>query len=381
MMEEKILYSYTAIFDSADEIINAAEKASNNGYKKFDVHTPYPIHGMPKVMKLPPSKLGYVALIIGLSGALAAILLTWWISVVDYPIVIGGKPLFSFPAYVPIIFEVTVLSASIATVLTMLFIFFKFPNNAHPLHGTGYMKKVAVDKYGISIQAEDEKFNEEEVIKFFKNLGAKDITPIYYDNEEINHQHRIFEPKFILFLFFTAILTSAVIYFTFNKILFMEPFSWMAEQEKLNPQSTYPSIFNDEFGMRTPVEGTIARGYLPYVFKGNPEAAGENLVNPVAISKASLAMGQKKYDIYCSPCHGYHGEGDSRLGGQFPNPPSIHSEKVRTWTDGRLFHIITDGQNIMPSYSTQLTPEERWNVVNYIRVLQRSLNAKESDLQ
>jgi mono/diheme cytochrome c family protein len=110
---------------------------------------------------------------------------------------------------------------------------------------------------------------------------------------------------------------------------------------------------------------------LPYAFKGKPEEAGENLINPIAISKASLDMGQKKYDIYCSPCHGYHGEGNSRLGGQFPNPPSLHSEKVRTWTDGRLFHVITDGQNIMPSYSTQLTQEERWNVVNYIRVLQR----------
>jgi mono/diheme cytochrome c family protein len=74
------------------------------------------------------------------------------------------------------------------------------------------------------------------------------------------------------------------------------------------------------------------------------------------------------------------GEGDSRLRGQFPNPPSIHSEKVRTWSDGRIYHVIVEGQNVMPSYRSQLTRQERWAVVNYLRVLQRSLNAKETDL-
>jgi mono/diheme cytochrome c family protein len=380
-MNEKILHSYTGIFDTPDEITHAAEKTVEKGYKKFDVHSPYPIHGMPKAMNLQPSKLGYVALVVGLSGALAAVLLTWWISAVDYPIVIGGKPLFSFPAYVPIIFEVTVLSASIATVLAMLFVFFKFPNNSHPLHDTEYMKAVALDKYGLAILADDKKFNENEVKNFFAELGAKNITPVYFDEVEINHNHKIFEPKFLLLLFITTIFTSGVTYFTLNKLLYMVPFNWMMEQPKLTPQHTYSSIFKDGFGMRTPVEGTVARGYLPYEFKGNPEAAGANLVNPLPFSKSVIAMGQKKFDTYCSPCHGFHAEGDSRLRGQFPNPPSLHSEKVRTWSDGRIFDVITEGQNIMPSYASQLTPEERWVVINYIRVLQRSLNAKESDLQ
>ena len=67
--------------------------------------------------------------------------------------------------------------------------------------------------------------------------------------------------------------------------------------------------------------------------------------------------------------------------GQFPNPPSLHSEKVRNWKDGNIFHVITEGQNIMPSYSSQLTRQERWAVVLYIRALQRAQNAKESDIQ
>ena len=379
-MSDKILYSYTGIFDTPDEIIHAAEKTSEYGFKKYDVHTPYPLHGMNKAMKLPPSKLGYVALVVGLSGALAALLLMFWMSAVDYPIIIGGKPFFSFPAYVPVMFEVTVLSAAIATVLTMLFIFFKLPNNAHPLHDTDYMKKVSSNKYGISIQAEDEKFNEEQVKIFLTGLGAKEITSVYYDNEEINYKHKILEPKFIGFLLFTALLTSGVSYFVLNKLLYMPPFDWMMEQDKLNPQAT-STIFADGYGMREPVEGTISRGHLPYLFKGQPDAAEINLANPLPFTKTVLEMGQKKYDTFCSPCHGYHGEGDSRLRGQFPNPPSLHSEKIRNWKDGRIFHVITDGQNVMPSYSSQITTEERWAVVNYIRVLQRALNAKESDLK
>jgi len=379
-MDNKKLYGYAAIYNTPDEILNAAKEVKNSGYKKFDVHSPYPIHGMPKAMNLPPSKLGYAALIFGLSGAITALLLTFWISAIDYPLVIGGKPFFSFPAYIPVIFEVTVLSASVATVITMLFIFFKLPNNAHPLNDTEYMKKVSSDKYGIVIQADDDIFNESVVIDFLRKTGASEVFPIYFNDEELRVKPKILEPKFLLFLTAAAIFTSVITYFTLNKLLYMDPFNWMMEQPKLNPQHT-SMIFKDGFGMRTPVEGTVARGYLPYAFKNKPEDAGKYLVNPLPVSKSVLELGQKKYDIYCSPYHGYHGEGDSRLRGQFPNPPSLHSEKVRNWSDGRIFHVITEGQNIMPSYSSQLTEDERWAIIHYIRVLQRSLNAKETDLQ
>ncbi|MDZ7763421.1 MAG: DUF3341 domain-containing protein [Melioribacteraceae bacterium] len=100
-MSEKVLYSITGLFNKADDIIKAAETVSEKGYKKFDVNTPYPIHGMPNAMKLGRSKLGYAALIFGLSGMLAALLMTFWMSAVDYPMIIGGKPYFAFPKYVP----------------------------------------------------------------------------------------------------------------------------------------------------------------------------------------------------------------------------------------------------------------------------------------
>jgi hypothetical protein len=194
-MSDKILYGYTGIFDTPDEIILAANKVAEDGYKKFDVNTPYPVHGMDNAMKLPVSKLGYAALIFGLTGTISAVTLMYFLSVFDYPIVIGGKPFFAFPAFVPIIFEVTVLAASIATVVTMIALFFKFPNISHPLHDTEYMKKVSSNKYGILLQADDLKFTEESAKELLAKLGAKDITAIYYDQAEISTEHKIFEPK------------------------------------------------------------------------------------------------------------------------------------------------------------------------------------------
>jgi len=153
----------------------------------------------------------------------------------------------------------------------------------------------------------------------------------------------------------------------------------MSEQEKVIVQES-SDIFENGAGMQIPVEGTVARGFMPYPFKNNPEEAAKLLVNPLIPNEDNLALGKNKFNTYCSPCHGYLAEGDSRLNGQFPNPPSLHSEKVRTWSDGRIYHVIVEGQNVMPSYSSQLSRQERWAVVNYLRVLQRSLNAKETDL-
>jgi mono/diheme cytochrome c family protein len=120
---------------------------------------------------------------------------------------------------------------------------------------------------------------------------------------------------------------------------------------------------------------------MPYQFTGQPDSAGKRLINPIPVSMESLKLGQVKFDIYCSPCHGYNGDGASRLNGQFPNPPTLHSDKVIKWTDARIFAVITEGQNVMPSYASQLTVDERWTVINYLRSLQRALNARESDLQ
>jgi len=375
MNNEKKLYGIAATFKTPDEIIKAAKTTSNAGYISFDINTPYPVHGMDGAMKLKPSKLGFVTLIMGLTGASIALLLMFYTMSIEYPIVIGGKPFFALPAFIPITFELTVLLATLSTVGTMIALFFRLPDNKHPLHDTEYMKSVSNDKFGLVIESEDEKFNETEVLNFLKKLNPLTTELVYFPQEEA---YPILQPKFLLFLISVAIVVSGVTYFSLNKLLIITPFNWMMDQEKVIPQK--PSdIFADGRGMQLPVNGTVARGFIPYPYAGQTNPV-EVLANPTLPTKENLELGKAKFFTYCSPCHGYFADGDSRLRGQFPNPPTLHSKRAKDFSDGMIYHIITNGQNVMPSYSSQITRDERWAIVNYVRVLQRAKNASDQDL-
>jgi mono/diheme cytochrome c family protein len=375
MNKNQKIFGIAATFKTPDEIINAAKMVTKSGYTQYDVNTPYPVHGMDNAMKIKPSKLGFVTLVMGLSGATLALLFMYWTMSVDYPLVIGGKPFFALPAFIPVTFELTVLLATVSTVIAMIALFFRLPDNKHPLHDTEYMKSVSADKYGIVIESTDTKFDENSVSDFLKNLKPIKIEVIYYPEEVA---YPIFQPKFILFLALVAIIVSGGTYVTLNKLLYMTPYNMMMDQDKLNPQKP-STLFADGRGMRTPVAGTVARGFIPYPFMGQTNPP-EVLSNPTLPTKENIELGKAKFFTYCSPCHGYFADGDSRLRGQFPNPPTLHSKRARDFSDGLIYHIITNGQNAMPSYASQISREERWAIVNYVRVLQRAKNASNSDL-
>lgn len=373
-------HALVATFKTPDEIMHAAETVNKAGYKDYDVHTPYPVHGMDDAMGLRPSKIGYFTIAIGFTFMSLFLLFIWWVNTVDYPQVIGGKPFFFLPAYVPVLFEITILSGAVLSVLMMITFLFKFPNNAHPLHDTNYMKQISSDTFGIAIEARDAKFNEAEIRALYEKLGAHSIEMIYLDSEEVNYRPPIFDKKFIGGLVFLALFTSFSVYMHMNKLLYLPPFDWMMEQPRLDAQE--PSdFFATKAGMVEPLATTVPRGFMPYKYQNNPAGASA-LTNPFIADSVNLALGKIKYDIYCSMCHGYNADGQMRLTDAYiGNPPSLHSSKVKEWSDGEIYHVITAGQNIMQSYAGQLTPDERWAVVNYVRALQRAFDAKESDLQ
>jgi hypothetical protein len=373
------LYCLAALFDKAEDIIRASKETVKSGYTKFDTNTPYPVHGIEKAMSLKPSFVGFITLFFGLSGAAFAFLFMTWVTVSSYPLIIGGKPFFTWPAFVPITFEVTVLFAAVGTALALLFVLFRFPYTSHPLHDTDYMKAVSADKFGINILTIDPIFDEQKVHDFLSHLGTKNIYYIY-EPESSTEKIKVFEPKFIGLILITFILSSAATYYTLNRLLFIIPFSWMSKQPKVLPQ-TQSTFFSDGYSNRMPVEGTIARGFIPYEYKGMPDSLIKLLSNPLPVDSVVMARGKDKFNIYCSPCHGYYGKGDSRLHGQFPNPPTLHSDKVKNWPDGNIYNVITNGQNnIMPSYEKSISRDDRWAIIRYIRVLQRSQDAKDSDL-
>ena len=131
--------------------------------------------------------------------------------------------------------------------------------------------------------------------------------------------------------------------------------------------------------LQHPVAGTIARGYHPFHYgKGDAEGerAGRELTNPFHPDPPTLEKGKALYETYCLVCHGPQGKGDGPIASKIPPPTSYKSERVMGFLPGRIFHVITLGSNKMPSYAAQLSPEDRWLIITYIReVLQELLEA------
>jgi len=134
--------------------------------------------------------------------------------------------------------------------------------------------------------------------------------------------------------------------------------------------------------MRTPVPGTVPRGFTPYRYAiADSLVAQRELMNPLPRTADVLGRGQRVFMTYCVVCHGPKGDGQGYIVPKFPMPPSLLSEKVSGWPDGRVYHVVTLGQNLMPSYASQILPEDRWAVIHYVRALERSAHPLPQDLR
>jgi mono/diheme cytochrome c family protein len=157
----------------------------------------------------------------------------------------------------------------------------------------------------------------------------------------------------------------------------------MDDQAKYQPQASSRFFKNDQ-AMQMPVEGTIARGQLKedMVYYTGRDLKGQLVKSsPVPFTMEILRRGQDRFNIYCAPCHGRTGAGDGIVvkRGMFP-PPTYHQDRLRDIEDGHLFEVISNGIRNMPSYRSQVPVADRWAIVNYVRALQRSQNAKANDV-
>lgn len=141
----------------------------------------------------------------------------------------------------------------------------------------------------------------------------------------------------------------------------------------------------EEGGMRSPVRGTIPREKLLYPIPETQDEAARALKNPLKKTFANLKRGQELYNIYCIVCHGSMGEGNGTVVPKFPQPPTLQSDKIKGYyakgEEGRVFHIISRGQNLMPSYATQIDPMDRWKVAMYIQALHRAKSPTSEDIK
>ena len=184
MAETKKLVGMVGMFDDVDALIGAATQVRDEGYTQWDCHTPYPVHGLDGAMGLKPSPVPVICLTAGFIGAGCALLMQWWMSAVDYPVVIGGKEYFSWPAFVPITFELFVLFAAIS--ITMCLIFFcKLWRWHSPLHDSNIMAEITCDRFAVVLQAADKRFGEESAQDLLEKTGCQDIRPLFeVDDEE-----------------------------------------------------------------------------------------------------------------------------------------------------------------------------------------------------
>ena len=167
----------------------------------------------------------------------------------------------------------------------------------------------------------------------------------------------------------------------------------MGHQPKFNPQAATP-LFADGRAMRPPVDGAVARGELRDDSRLNrgTEADGKFVKRiPLAVTKERLLRGQERFDIHCAPCHGLAGYSNGIITVRSAElaeqqqavrllPKPYHTDEMRAKESGSFFNTITNGQNAMPPHASQISIEDRWYIVMYIRALQRSQWAKLEDM-
>jgi hypothetical protein len=161
-------------FESPRELYRACERVRDAGFRIWDAHSPFPVHGLDRAMGLRRSRLPFLVIAAALAGAAGAFGLQAWIHTIDYPLVFSGKPLLSWPAFVPVVFEVTILFAAFGAVLGM-FRLCKLPRHYHSLFRSRAFERVTDDKFFISIEAADPRFDSEGTLTLLRELGASHV--------------------------------------------------------------------------------------------------------------------------------------------------------------------------------------------------------------
>ncbi|MEE2755021.1 MAG: DUF3341 domain-containing protein [Myxococcota bacterium] len=174
-MAKTKIWGAVAQFENPAELVHGVETIRGAGYKKIEAYSPFPIHGMEKVLGLGGSKVPWITLVGGLCGFTLATWLQWWTGSVDYPVVIGGKPLFAVESSVPIMFELTVLLSAFGTLAGMM-ILNGLPRPHHPLDGYAPFRRVTDDKFFISIESDDPKFDALAVQAALEQAGGTNVA-------------------------------------------------------------------------------------------------------------------------------------------------------------------------------------------------------------
>ncbi len=177
MSERTDLYGLLAEFDAPEKVVAAAQRAYAEGYRQMDAYTPFPVEGLAEAIGFHRTRLPMIVLLGGLFGGALGYALLYYAEVIDYPLIVGGKPFHSWPAFIPIVFETTIFFAALSAVLGMLALN-GLPMPYHPVFNVPRFALASRDRFFLLIEARDPKFDREATRRFLEALGADGVWEV-----------------------------------------------------------------------------------------------------------------------------------------------------------------------------------------------------------
>lgn len=412
------LHALLAEFSDPHALKAAAARVRDAGFTRWDCHSPFPVHGLDPAMGIQMTKLPLVVFVGGLAGCLTAILLQWWANATNfadarwvptflqgYNFQVSGKPYWSFPANIPIIFELTVLFSALTAGIGML-IANNLPLFNNPLFNSRRFARATSDGFFLRIDADDPKFHLQQTEGLLSSLGAVAVERVE-EFPPAPGEERLPAPfiKAGIVLSCVALIPLSIIWMARNQTS-TEPrihlIQDMDNQEKYKAQSANP-LFADGRAMRPPVRGAIARGDLrqdDHYYRGYKvgteidPATNEPLPiffttfpKQVKLDDQFIHRGQQRFNVYCAPCHGQDGSGNGmvniralELGGTWVAAGNLLDDDRRSRPVGKIFETISNGIRTMPRYGDQVPEMDRWAIVAYVKALQKTVAASINDL-
>jgi mono/diheme cytochrome c family protein len=399
------LYGYLAEYDTPGELVEAARKVRDAGYTDFDCYSPFPVHGIDPAMGIKRTILPLLIFGGGFAGATGGLALQWYCNAHVWTWNISGKPTWSIPANIPIAYECAILLAVFTSFFGM-WLLNKLPQVWHPLFRLDRFARATDDGFFLGIEARDRRFDADKTRALLQDAGAIALEPCYLDPDP---KSRVM-PKWIT-AFIVASTAFALVPFAIaakarnshSDQPHWHIFPDMDFQPKVK-SDTADDLFPDGRANRGEISGTIARGWLEsddvlyhgldngQWTTGFPKQHADG--TPFVVDAKLLARGQNRFNIYCTPCHGYDGRGEGMvparvkaLGGVWQARNLVEAPMadgkggvVIQMPNGQLFNTISNGYNTMQGYAAQIPADDRWAIVSYVRALERAQNASIDDV-
>ncbi len=334
------------LFENAEQIAQAVESLRSLGVTddQMTVMSSSPYQGTMLSRPKHRTRLGLIALLGAIMGVALAAFLTAGLFLL-YPLRQGGQPLVPIPPSLIVFFEVTMLGTMYATFFGMLIL------NRLPAWGRhGYDPRVTLGN--ISLQALVQETLAERVVEVMNQAGAADVIRETVTSPRPDRTFRNFWMAFSAGLAITAIILGLFVY-----DILRIPFPTNMWDQDVVAYDQGPRL-------AAPADAVPIQG--PVLINGQPAS------EPLPATPASIERGKTYFGIVCQVCHGATGAGNGPISGFLnPKPADLTSARVQSLSDQQLFLVITEGVGIMPSYYENLTVEDRWHVINYVRTLKK----------